>query len=652
MRTHAAIIVLLAASPAIGQPSEASPPSDTPPITVEVRGDLLPRTGDASLPSVSIEREDLVSPGASLIDLLRRVPSVSIARTGGNADLATVSLRGGTSAQTAVYWGSILLNDGLTGTADLSLVPPMLLRRVDVYRGHAPIDVGGGLTGAIVLSPLLVTETAGSLTTTIGGYGERSLDGTLALGDGGSGAAVYVRAAEAAGNYSFVDDRGTRFDTSDDVERTRVNADARSLDVWSTGRIEAGAFDVSVLVRNVAREQGVPGLGVLPAQLARTRSRQTTASVLTRARIDDAWSVSAAVTGRLGRSQIADPAHELLLTGALTTVDGAGVGTRVATAFEAEHLSAQGGFSLDATSLEVASDGVGVVAGRDLRARGFVSVAARPLEALDLRAEAAVTTETLRAPNASFTSESSPDARLGFAARPHDALELFGTAGVYHRSPLIGERLGVSATVLGNAELRRELGGSMDAGARIAAELDAFALAAEATFFGRVAEDLIAYRRSSFGALRPFNVGSARVLGADVLAALSIASTVRVGGALTLNDAHDTTESGLSNTRLPFVATVSASPFAGIEGSWDGLVRSASLTATFDARGERTADPAGLITLPATYDLGVEGVLSFDEGVGELRVRGSNLLNQRTTDLVGYPLPGTNIHASLTARFL
>ena len=651
LRPAVLAIVLVARDFAMGQPVEDAA-SDPGPVTVEVRGDLLPRTGDASLPSVSIERDDLVSPGASLLDLLRRVPSVAIARTGGSSDLATVSLRGGTSAQTPVYWGPILLNDSLTGTADLSLLPPMLLRRVDVYRGHAPIEVGGGLTGAIVLSPMLLTETIGRVTTSIGGYGEHAFDGTLGVGNGESGAGVYVRAAETAGNYGYVDDRGTRFDESDDVERTRVNGDARSLDVWSSGRIEVGPLDVSVLVRNVDREQGVPGLGVLPAEVARASTRQTTASVLTRVRIDEAWSLNAVLSGRRGRSQIDDPAGELLLTGARTRVTGAGIGASLATTFETEPISAQSGFSLHASSLDVSSDGLRVVAGRDLRTRAFIAIAGKPLHGLDLRAETAVTMETLRSDNATFTTESSPDARVGIAVRPHDVVELFGTVGVYHRSPLIGERLGVSASVLGNPELRREIGGSMDLGARFSGEHDILTFAAEATLFGRLAEDLIAYRRSSFGALKPFNIESARVLGTDVLIAVTIADLWTVGGTLTLNDARDTAADGLSNTLLPFVATVTASPFAGVEGQWNGVFRRASLRATFDARGERTADPAGLIALPATYDLGVEGVLSLADDVGELRVRGSNLLNQETTDLVGYPLPGTNVHASLTARFL
>src|SRR5690606_18573292 len=73
-------------------------------IDVTVTGDpTAPSPRDPTPASYAIRRERLSEPGLDLADALDRAPGVTIARTGGSADPAFVSLRGGRSAQTPVY---------------------------------------------------------------------------------------------------------------------------------------------------------------------------------------------------------------------------------------------------------------------------------------------------------------------------------------------------------------------------------------------------------------------------------------------------------------------------------------------------------------------------------------------------------------------
>ncbi|MBL8744514.1 MAG: TonB-dependent receptor plug domain-containing protein, partial [Myxococcales bacterium] len=193
--------------------------ADADPIEVDVRGQLLPAAPDATTATTHIDREDLAWPGQSTADVLATAPSVAVARTGGASDLATATLRGATSAETPVYFGPILLNDDLTGTADLSTIPPSLLGGIDVYRGHAPIEFErSGLGGAIVLRPFVASGTRAGIGAGAGSFGERSFNAFGSVGARGSAAMLSLSLSQTDGNFAYFDDRGTRFDPSDDRE--------------------------------------------------------------------------------------------------------------------------------------------------------------------------------------------------------------------------------------------------------------------------------------------------------------------------------------------------------------------------------------------------------------------------------------------------
>jgi iron complex outermembrane receptor protein len=64
-------------------------------------------------------------------------------------------------------------------------------------------------------------------------------------------------------------------------------------------------------------------------------------------------------------------------------------------------------------------------------------------------------------------------------------------------------------------------------------------------------------------------------------------------------------------------------------------------------QSSRYADPAGLELIPAqgSLDIELEAHLSADRI--NLRTRASNLLGQSRFDVIGYPLPGRSLAASL-----
>jgi iron complex outermembrane receptor protein len=199
-----------------------------------------------------------------------------------------------------------------------------------------------------------------------------------------------------------------------------------------------------------------------------------------------------------------------------------------------------------------------------------------------------------------------------------------------------------------------ERGGSADLGGRVdfAPSRDV-RWSCELVGFGRLPNDLIAFKRSAAGVLRPYNVAEARVLGLEGEAAVELFEGLRLAASSTVLDARDTTPSStLANDRLPLLAPITIAPEA--ELTVRDLVPElrldrASIGTRLLYRAPRSADPAGLIELPAQLLLDIDASLSFARESLVVRGRLSNLLGDVTTDQIGYPLPGRAGYVSVEA---
>ena len=85
--------------------------------------------------------------------------------------------------------------------------------------------------------------------------------------------------------------------------------------------------------------------------------------------------------------------------------------------------------------------------------------------------------------------------------------------------------------------------------------------------------------------------------------------------------------------------------------SWERVaLDEAAVRLTYLHRSSRVADPAGLVILNEQNLLDLDASLAFAEMV-VVRGRVANLIDQRTVDLVGYPLPGRSFHGMAEVRF-
>ena len=148
---------------------------DEQPVEVVVQGERTSHVGghDPTAATYVVRREDLRAPGLTTAEALSTVPGVEVTRSGAAAEVSTASVRGATAAQTPVYLAGIRLNDDLTGTADLSLVPLWMLDRIEVYRGTPPFDADRlGIGGAVFLEPLRPKTTRVGAGGVLGSFGE------------------------------------------------------------------------------------------------------------------------------------------------------------------------------------------------------------------------------------------------------------------------------------------------------------------------------------------------------------------------------------------------------------------------------------------------------------------------------------------------
>ncbi len=644
------------------------------PIEVEVHGDpLAPPPKDPSAAGSVIREDRLRAPGLSAGDVLRTQPGVAVLDTGGFGALSTASIRGATAAQTPVYLAGVRLNDDVAGSADLSTVPLWLLHRVEIYRSNAPLEGDQlGIGGAIFFEPRRPHGDEGSVGEMAGSFGARSYFAHAGVGGERAAVLVGVRYQGATNDYGYLDDGGVRFDPGQSHVAQLTNADAHALDIWALGTLALGAEGRADLVFNaVARGQGLP-LALFPSHEARLSQSRQLAAVTTRLPCGKSGCEITTTTSVLfSQAAYDDPLREVAL--GTTHLDVAG--SRVEEALLArwpitaslrlvpsvrvavEQLAL---LPLDGAALHAERGSGRVALGGEWDVSSLVTVRATGSGECDGTSVSGAVPWALPGSATGDTaggrvcSTLEPSARLGVTVgrRP---LTFLVNAGRYARVPTLAELYGLSGAVRGNEALTPEHGISADAGVRAAAPPSWHLGDAAVDLFGfaRYADDLIAYQTSSLGYVRPYNVGAARVLGAELAATASPVRFVRVDLSATVQDPRDVSPGRtLGNDLLPYQPRLILTPRVEFRAPLPSrTVPAMKLAAAYFYEAARYADPAGTEVLPAQGSLDLEGELELLSGHLVLRGRVANLLDQPRFDFIGYPLPGRAGYLTLEARW-
>ncbi|MFH1830687.1 MAG: TonB-dependent receptor [Pseudomonadota bacterium] len=92
-------------------------------------------------------------------ELLSETVGVDVTSLGGEGSLSTVSIRGSSAEQVAVFVDGVRINSALTGTVDFSTIPTDSIERIEVIRGAASARFGTDAIGGVIN---IVTKKAGA----------------------------------------------------------------------------------------------------------------------------------------------------------------------------------------------------------------------------------------------------------------------------------------------------------------------------------------------------------------------------------------------------------------------------------------------------------------------------------------------------------
>lgn len=464
--------------------------------------------------------------------LLEPMPGVHVRRQGSDDAFATLSIRGTSSTQVAVYLAGVPLSGGADPTLDLATLPLWPGADARVYRSFAPAALGrGSLGGTLVLAPPSPrAEEATDVSIAAGSFGSRRMRvGNVTRAPGGVRIASALSASRSDDDFSYLDPIATRA-RGEEVFRVRDNAGhAQASGLVSVAMpvrlsdASTGALTTTTLAQ--ARRQELPGTVSVPTRdQALQSTRLVQALELTVPSGRGAFGVRA--WGRRdGLSVRAGPDAVRKTFGPRSTDDaivaaGTSLGWR--------------GRPTDATTLEARVDGSG-----ERFAPGTWLGATAPPSARrtngGLALDASVRTRgrtTLRASGRGDAwLDSADDGTESATARPtgHLGLEqgvgpvvLAAHGGALARPASFIERYGNRGTFLGEPNLRPESAVTVDAGARTDLRRGALRLHAELSGFGTWADDLIVFvAQGAQGLLRATNVGRARIVGAEALVQVS-----------------------------------------------------------------------------------------------------------------------------------
>jgi hypothetical protein len=464
-----------------------------------------------------------ITDAASLVEPL---PGVHVRRLGADDSFSTLSIRGSTSTQVAVYLAGVPLSGGADPTLDLATLPLWPGAGARVHRSFAPAALGrGSLGGTLVIDPPSPRSPARTeIWTAVGAFGARRLRIGDVRGDpDGIRVATGVSASRSDDDFGYLDKDATVAAGRDVFVARRNAGHAAAAGLASVvmplriGTSSAGALTMTGLAQ--ARRQELSG----PASMPTPRQRLDSSRLVSALELTvpaGAGTLGVRGWGRREGLSIRDHPEDVLSSlGGPTSTDDAIIAAGASTGWR--------GRPLEATTLELRIDGsaerfapgtwvfeVAPPAARRTNAGVALDASARfsPVTvAASARGDAWVDTSE----DGKSATEARPTGNLGVEASLGPVL-VASHAGFVARPPSFVERYGNRGAFIENPDLVPESAFTTDVGGRLSRRLGPVRLHAEVAAFGTWAKDLITLvYRGALQRARAENIGRARLLGLE-----------------------------------------------------------------------------------------------------------------------------------------
>ncbi len=471
--------------------------------------------------------EDAPREVTDVASLVEPMPGVHVRRLGADDSFTTLSIRGSSSSQVAVYLAGVPLTGGGDPTVDISTLPLWPGAQARVHRSFAPATLGpGSLGGTLVLEPPGPGARTGSeVWAAAGSFGAlRMRAGDVRAFDWGGDARIVtaLSASRSDDGFSYYDERSGGFVKRENAGHAAVNGLVSVTRPVQWTNASVGSVRFTTIVQ--ARKQQLPGTLSDPTPNALLSTTRLIESMELRGPTGGgagAWSVAA--WGR--RDDVAlRPDHDQYVPGVTRTQEasiaaGASVGWR--------------GHVHPAVTIDSRAELMG-----DRFAPGDVEGAA-PIAAGARRVLGALAADGSWRPSRAWTlgasgrvegwrdvvlggitpgddrTEARPTGHLGAELASGD-FTFAAHGGAVARSPSYTERFGTRGSFIPNPTLRTESAWTIDAGLRHVTRAGKWRVHSELAGFGTWANDLIVFvAKGQGGRLRGENIGRARVLGVE-----------------------------------------------------------------------------------------------------------------------------------------
>jgi iron complex outermembrane receptor protein len=601
----------------------------------------------------------------STYQLLQESAGTRVVSEGGVGTPFCLRLRGVACDQVTVMLGEVPISSPDTGSFDLSLVPLEALDGFEVFRGGAPSWLNNGAIGGVLrLLPRTYKESEVGGRVTGGSYGTWRAN---LFGAASSKKVQFFGTAGGAGtrnDYPYLDDGGTRFDPSDDVERRRQNADVKEGFGFANMRARTSKTShLDLVFLGLGRQRGEPGPGSSPVLQARVEQTRLIGSVSWLQEKDGQhpYRLQVAINYDYGRNRTDDQFGELGRGGPLRSNDQThAVFGRVAASvmampwLEVTTIGTARYQVFDpndelSSATEPASDrltATGTVETRFFGDVGKVGLELRPSVRLGwTRASIREAPLVGQAPGQS--SELLPTYRVAGAISPLEWMAFRGSISSGYKLPSLLQLFGNRTSVEGNPNLVQEHSLAYDGAVTLRGHTGVVNGYAAAGAFLTHLDDAIRFRRTSPSKVKAENIGAARIRGVEIEVRGGVTQHFVVQGEVTWTEATERSSGNQLPSQPEWVAFVQPEAHSGI------LSKSLSdIMAFFQISyiGKTYDDPANLVEVSARTVLATGvGALMFEGRLG-LSFRVDDILDVRGQDLVGYPLPGRRYTGRLSYR--
>lgn len=596
-------------------------------------------------------------------DILSRQSGLQVNRVGAPGTESLVGVRGSNPDQVEYFLEGMPLPKPYNAPLNLEALPLPLFRAVEIFPSFVPAELPAGNIGGAMNFRL--RELPADETRYLTQIGMNSLMGSsIAAARLSERTLHFFQVEQSRNRYRYVNNNGTTENSSDDREEWRKNEDFSRVGYTGFYRYRSGASQFSALVDTAHSERGLPGTIALPLTQVRKSDDRATLAARYRYSLSDAHSLQLMGAAAVDRSEIYDPAREIIQSLREKSLAPQVLGG-VSYALQLKHFSAALHNRGKYQAVSIAEKTIGER--RELQT-AVAGAYDRGLFRLAAQGSATFGTDVAAA-NAFYASPEKQFAQQGLSAsgivalRPgyffsgkdaaHDTenyWEIYAQVSSAYRAPTLYERFGDNVFVTPADNLRNERAltnaGGIRASLRCAGKL-VCSMRSEAYLTG--ASDYILFTQNSARTLIAVNASSAQIKGIENELMLSYPERLQVALRYTYLDARDYGSIPYYQDKyLPqrprhhAVATASLvlAPFR--------------LVASLEYRGAVFRDRYNsyYYYLPAKLvcDAGVDYIIdAAAKHTFNLTVK--NITDNQEPDVIGYALPGRYILAKWMAEF-